>query len=218
METATEEILLVPSPNSYPEPPRPTQFGSTQPQDERSLRLFTADEYERMTELGILGEDERVELLKGVILAMSPKGDPHASATDFATRFFINLLDDRVIVRNQNPIRLDDESEPEPDIVLALPDARKYRYRKPVPKDVLLVIEVADSSLSFDRNTKAKLYAKAGIPQYLILNLNQDEVEDLRDPEPSGYRTKHTYARGESFNLVAFPECLIRVEDVLPPE
>lgn len=181
------------------------------------LRLFTTNEYEKMAEAGILDEDERVELIAGRILQMSPKGLGHAVASDRANRCLLTRLGGRAIVRNQNPIRLDDASEPEPDLVLAEPHEKEYADHHPTAAEVLLVLEVADSSLAYDRNAKSTLYSRAGIPQFLILNLKAREIEDYRDPEPDGYRTKETYRSDENFALLAFPDVSISVAELLPP-
>jgi Uma2 family endonuclease len=182
------------------------------------LRLFTVKEYDRMREAGILGEDERVELLEGRIIKMSPKGIKHAVANDRASRCFFKHFGDRVIVRNQNPIHLDYASEPEPDLVLAVPQEKEYSDHHPTSSDILFVLEIADSSLSVDRQTKSRLYAAAGIIQYSVLNLKAGELEDYRDPGLDDYRSKQTYKAEQSFSLVAFPEIEINVSELLPPE
>lgn len=183
-----------------------------------TLRLFTADEYEKMVEAGILEEDEHVELISGRILEMSPKGIGHAVATDRANRCFLTRLGTRAIVRNQNPIRLYDASEPEPDLVLAKPHVKEYADHHPTASEILLVLEVAESSLAYDRIAKSVLYSRAGIPQCLILNLKAREMEDYRDPGPDGYRSKETYRSDESVTLLAFPDVSISVAELLPPE
>ncbi|MDT4896740.1 MAG: hypothetical protein QOH25_1817 [Acidobacteriota bacterium] len=182
-----------------------------------SLRLLTTSEYERMIAAGIFNEDDRVELLEGVIVEMSPKGMRHATSTDRAARHFLRLLGERVIVRNQNPIRLNDYSEPEPDLVIAALEEFEYSNRHPQAEDIHLVLEVADTTLAYDRHRKGLSYAKAGIVQYLILNVNEMEIEDYREPDVDGYRHKQTYNGGQSFDLVAFPEIMIKVSDLLPP-
>lgn len=182
-----------------------------------SLRLLKTSEYEQMVAAGIFNEDDRVELLEGVIVEMSPKGMKHATSTDRASRHFIRLLGERVIVRNQNPIRLNDHSEPEPDLVLVALEEFEYANRHPQAEDVYLVLEVSDTTLAYDRNRKGVSYAKAGIVQYLILNVNEMEIEDYREPSADGYRRKQTYTMGRSFNLVAFPAVTIKVGDLLPP-
>jgi Uma2 family endonuclease len=190
---------------------------STRQDQPLELRLFTVEEYDRMIETGILSEDERVELLEGRIVKMSPKGIPHAATNDRVARYFIKRFDERAIVRNQNPIRLSDSSEPEPDLVLAAPLEKQYADHHPIPADILLVMEIADSSVSIDRNYKSRLYAAAGIIQYCIINLQASELEDYRDPGPDGYRSKQTYKAGQDFSLVAFPETVIVTGELLPP-
>lgn len=182
-----------------------------------SMRLLTTSEYEQMIAAGIFKEDDRVELLEGVIVEMSPKGMKHATSTDRAARHFIRTLGDRVIVRNQNPILLNDYSEPEPDLVLAAPEEAEYSFRHPQPEDIYLILEVADTTLSYDRNSKGMSYAKSGIIQYLILNLNEMEIEDYQEPSADGYRQKQTYKAGQNFKLVAFPNITVKVRDLLPP-
>lgn len=182
-----------------------------------NLRLLTSSEYERMIAAGIFNEDDRIELLEGVIIEMSPKGMKHAASTDRAARHFIRLLGERVIVRNQNPILLNDHSEPEPDLVLAALEEFEYANRHPRPADVYLVLEVADTTLAYDRHSKGLSYANAGIVQYLILNVNEMEIEDYREPSADGYRRKQTYKAGQSFKLAAFPDVIVKVSDLLPP-
>jgi Uma2 family endonuclease len=169
-----------------------------------------------MLEAGILSEDDRVELIRGEIRNMSPKGIKHSSSNDRANRYFAKLLGERAMIRIQNPIHLDDYSEAEPDVVLAILAEDEYDYHHPTPEEILVVLEVADSSLFFDREEKSLLYAQAGIRQYCILNLRDRELEDYRNPGPSGYRTKQTYTADQSFNLDAFPDVLVEVDALLP--
>jgi Uma2 family endonuclease len=182
-----------------------------------SLRLFTAREYERLGELGVIGEDERVELIEGRIVRMAAKNMLHAAATRRANRYFMRLLGGRAVVSVQDPILLNDLSEPEPDLVLAALPEEQYLKHHPMPQDIYLVLEIADSSLLYDRDVKGPTYARSGIIQFCLLNLQGREVEDYRDPRPDGYRTKQTYAEGESFSLVSFPKVSIKVGDLLPP-
>jgi Uma2 family endonuclease len=183
-----------------------------------TLRPFTVVEYYKMVETGILRPDERVELIEGRIVKMSPKGIRHAATNDRASDCFRKHLADRVIVRNQNPIHLNDASEPEPDIVLAVSQEKGYFDHHPTPPEVLLVLEIADTSLNTDRHTKSQLYATAGISQYCLINLQSREIEDYREPSPEGYRIKQTYEAGQEFNLVAFPDVVIGVNELMPPE
>jgi Uma2 family endonuclease len=183
-----------------------------------ALRLFTADEYEKMAQAGILDEDERVELMAGRILKMSPKGLGHAVANERAYRCFSTSLGKRAIVRSQNPIRLDTGSEPEPDIVVVRPDEREYIDHHPRADEILLVLEVADSSLTYDRRTKSIFYARAGIPQFLIVNLQSLEIEDYRGPGPQGYGSQEVYRPDENVTMLAFADVSIPVAELLPPQ
>ncbi|MEZ5429480.1 MAG: Uma2 family endonuclease [Pyrinomonadaceae bacterium] len=178
--------------------------------------LFTVKTYDAMIEKGILTENDQLELLNGRIIEKMPKGTKHSAYNDAITRFFYKNADDKCVIRNQNPIRLDDFSEPEPDIVLAEPPREKYLERHPGPEDILLIVEIADSTLYFDRDEKGPAYARAGIRQYLIVNVENRTVEDYRDPSGDGYQTKQTLKTGEKIDLVAFPEIEIPVGDLLP--
>lgn len=180
------------------------------------LYRFTVKDYYRMLEAGILTEDDHVELIRGEIRTMSPKGIKHSSSTDRANRCFTRLLGDRALIRIQNPIHLDDHSEPEPDLVLAKPAEDFYDFHHPAPDEALMVLEVADSSLPFDREEQSLLYAQAGVRQYCLLNLRDRELEDYRNPGPNGYRSKQTYTAEQSFNLDAFPDVFVEVNALLP--
>jgi Uma2 family endonuclease len=180
-------------------------------------RLFTAKEYQHLVEVGILNEDERIELIEGRIVRMAPKNIKHAMATRRANRCFTRVLGERVIISVQDPVLLNGFSEPEPDIVLLAPPDDRYLESHPTPKDIFLVLEIADSSLAYDRGVKCPLFAKNGILQFCLLNFQNRELEDYREPGPNGYRRKQTYSEDESFNLVAFPKISIKVNDLLPP-
>lgn len=184
--------------------------------EKRTLDVYRlrVEDYDKMIECGIFGEDEKIELWEGVLVKMSPKGIRHRTATTKTTDFFYGYLRHKAVIQVQDPIRLDDFSEPEPDIVLAKAPLSNYALRHPAPKDILLVVEVADSSVAIDRQ-KAQKYAENGIAQYLILNLNTNEVEEYREPDAEGYRFKQTYTKDESFNLVAFPDVSVKVSDLL---
>lgn len=182
------------------------------------LRPIKTAEYDLMIKSGVFNEDDHIELLNGVIIEKMPKGTKHSSANDRAARVFYKTLDENVIIRNQNPIWLDEFSEPEPDIVLAMKNAGEYENSHPTPKDILLILEIADSTLAYDRNTKSLAYARAGIRQYILLNVQEKTLEDYREPGADGYGSKQTYRTGQSFNLVAFPNISFRAEDFLPVE
>ena len=145
-------------------------------------RPLTVAVYHRMGEVGILTERDRVELIEGELIAMSPIGSKHAGAVNALTRRLVQAMGERGIVAVQNPVRLDDLSEPQPDFSVLKPRPDAYRKATPRPEEVLLIIEVADSSLSYDRGLKRFLYARHRIPEFWIVNLTADEVEVCRAP------------------------------------
>ncbi|MCY7377204.1 MAG: Uma2 family endonuclease [Pyrinomonadaceae bacterium] len=175
------------------------------------------EDYEKMIDHGIFGEDEKIELWEGVLVTMSPKGSKHANAVRRIDRIIEKRLGEKIVFSAQDPIRLDDFSEPEPDVALLALPIENYDERHPTPQDIYLVMEIADTSIEKDRR-KAFNYARNGIRQYLLLNLNTNEIEDYREPSADGYRFKKTHDAKAIFNLVAFPEVEIKVADLLPPE
>ena len=178
-------------------------------------RRFTVDEYYAMAHAGILSERDRVELIDGEIVAMTPIGPVHAVAVARANRALMRSAGERAIVWVQNPIRLDAFSEPQPDLVLLCPPEHVYRAAHPGPADVLLVIEIADSSLRYDRDVKASLYARHGIGEYWLVDLAASTVTSYSSPEGAAYRTVAVHARGEVLTPMALPDCTLTVEDVL---
>jgi Uma2 family endonuclease len=176
---------------------------------------FTVDEYHWMGRVGILCADARVELIEGEIIDMTPIGGRHAWCVNLLTRILVTLLGDRAFVNVQNPIRLSEDSEPQPDLAVLKLEARR-RIDVPHASDVLLVIEAADSSLAHDRRTKLPLYARAGIPEAWIVDLTRDRVEVYRDPGGDGYASRTVYERAGAVSLLAFPDITIRCEEILP--
>ena len=176
--------------------------------------LITVAEYDRMIELGVYTENDHIELLNGEIIEIMPKGPKHTSANSRLVRFFIKLFGEKVIVRGQDPIRLDGISEPEPDIVLAKWNEIEYSEGHPTPEDIYLIMEISDTTLAYDRETKAKAYSRNGIQQYLLLNLNNETLEEYREPSEDGYQFKRTLRKGDSLNLTAFPEVEIKIDDL----
>lgn len=176
--------------------------------------LITVAEYDRMIELGVYTENDPIELLNGEIIEIMPKGPKHTSANSRLVRFFIKLFGEKVIVRGQDPIRLDGISEPEPDIVLAKWSETEYAEGHPTPSDIFLIMEISDTTLAYDRETKAKAYSRNGIQQYLLLNINNETLEEYREPSEDGYQFKRTLRKGDSLNLTAFPEVEIKIDDL----
>src|SRR2546428_530212 len=152
-----------------------------------SRRRFTFDEYYRMAKIGILGEDDRFDLIDGEIIDLSPVGSRHAAAVDLGTILLARTFGDVAQVRVQNPLRLDRYSEPEPDLLLLRPRDDFYAARHPVPTDVLLLIEVADTSLAYERRVKLPLYAQHQIPEVSIEDLRPGVLGVYREPGPGCY-------------------------------
>lgn len=161
-------------------------------------RLFTVSDYYKMAEAGILSPDDRVELIRGEILKMSPIKSQHAGVINKLVKMLIRQLDDRATVAGQNPLHISKFSEPEPDIIVARFREDEYVERHPRPEDVFLLIEVADSSLAFDRKAKTPLYAQAGIPEYWIVNLNDRQIEIFRSPAEGEYQEKQIVKHTET--------------------
>jgi Uma2 family endonuclease len=178
-------------------------------------RRFTVDEYQRMAEVGVLSEDDRVELLDGEIVQMSPIGVPHASGVDRVAEIFRQRLGARVNIRIQGPIVLDRFSQPQPDVTILARSPNFYGSGHPRPRDVLLVIEVMVSSRSYDRTLKLPLYAKAELAEVWLVDLKSARVDVHRRPALRGYREHHTYARGRTIIPLAFPRLRMRVNEVL---
>ncbi len=184
-------------------------------------RLFTREEYHAMGKAGILGCPERVELLEGEIIVMSPIGNRHALCVLWLTEAFYESgrLSGRAHVQIQNPVAVSLISEPQPDLMLLAYREDRYGslFSHPRPQDVLLLVEVSDSSLSYDRNAKLRSYAAVGIPEVWIANLQDDRIESHTEPSPEGYRVSRTYELGDTISPTAFPDLKIRVDDIIPP-
>jgi Uma2 family endonuclease len=176
---------------------------------------FTRAEYHKMVEAGILHEDSPVELIEGEILEMSPIGRRHRSCVDRVAAQFFDGLRGRAIVRVQSSVVLGEGAEPEPDVALLRPRADYYGDEDETPEDVFLIVEVADTSEAYDRLTKAPMYARYGIPELWIVNLNRDQIVAYRDPKATGYATTQVYRRGESITPLAFPDLSIPVVNIL---
>ena len=176
---------------------------------------FTVADYERMGQFGIFSEDERVELVCGEVILMSPIGERHAACVDFLTQLITLRLRHSAIVRVQNPVLLDDYSEPQPDIALLKRRDDFYRHAHPRPEDVLLVIEVSDSTLAFDQKVKVPLYARAGIPEAWVVNLVEESIEVYSDPAGGEYQTVRSYARGRRLQSHTLAGLRLSVSKVL---
>jgi len=179
-------------------------------------RSFTVEDYHRMAQAGILSEDDRVELIDGEILKMAPIGSRHAGAVKRLLDKFIHLqAAGKVLLSVQDPIRLGEDSEPQPDLTLLRPRPDFYGSSHPGPQDVLLVVEVAETSATYDREVKLPLYARAGIPEVWLIDLSEERIEIHRHPFPRGYQQVQHLRRGERLAPDALPDVSFAVEAIL---
>ena len=178
------------------------------------VHQFKVPEYTRMAETGILVPDARIELVEGRIWKKSPIGPFHSGVLNQLTREFSNLAGGRWLVSCQSPVFLSETSLPEPDLMLLRPSADNYKSAHPKSEDVFLVIEVSDSSLLFDRETKLPLYARAGIEEAWILNVPQKQLEVYRKPNALGYESKTVLTEGE-VAPAQFPDAVVDVRELV---
>jgi Uma2 family endonuclease len=181
------------------------------------IRLLTVQEYHRMAEIGILDEDERVELLAGQIVKMAAKGTAHGAALKRTVELLQNLLWGLVLLSIQDPVRLNDFSEPEPDIALLVRDPLYYEDRHPTPSEVYLIIEVADTTLRTDLGIKATIYAQSGIADYWVLDVNNRQLHVFREPNQDGYQSIVVLGDDASISPLQFPDISFMIRDMLRP-
>jgi Uma2 family endonuclease len=178
-------------------------------------RKLTIADYYRMAEAGILSDTDRVELIEGELVEMVPIGSNHHGAVNALNYMLLKAVDDRAVVSVQGPVRLDDYNEPEPDFALLKPRADFYRAAHPRPEDVLLIIEVAYSSLTYDRTVKRALYARHGIPELWIVNIAAGEIEVSRDPTGDAYTTTTLVGADGRLEPAGLPGVIISAAAVL---
>jgi Uma2 family endonuclease len=177
-------------------------------------RRFTRKEYYRMVEVGILGERDRVELIRGEIVEMSPIGRRHRAFVDNLNRLLARRLPDTSIVSVQGPLALAEDTEPQPDLAVLRVQDVPYKDRDAWAEDALLVIEVADSSLAYDRTTKRRLYAEAGIPEYWVVDCAAETIEVHRGPGPDGYRDVRLVTGAATLSPQAFPDVALSTTEI----
>jgi Uma2 family endonuclease len=183
--------------------------------DTVTRKRFTAHEYHRMAEAGILRDRERVELMDGEILVMSPIGPRHDACIGSGNRVLVRAAGDDAIVFPQNSVRLDLYYEPQPDLALLRPRSDFYASRHAGPGDILLIVEIADASLAYDRDVKAGVYAAAGIPEYWLADLTTSVLWRYLSPERDAYRSVEALQRGQSIAPSQLPACLVPVDAFL---
>ncbi len=197
-----------------PAPPqtKPAEATSSPP----TLYRFTTVDYNHLYEQHIISPDRRTELIDGTILDMSPIGVPHFNCVNALTQQLVLKTVGSAIVSIQNSIQLDEHSQPQPDVALLTIEGENERTALPKPEEILLLIEVADSTLTYDRDIKGPLYAAAGIREFWLIDLQGDCVELYRDPSPNGYRTKLTRDRPDTIAPEALPDCQLALDTILP--
>lgn len=181
-------------------------------QVERAPRRFTVDEYHRMADAGVFRPDERVELIDGEIVEMTPIGRRHANCVNNLTRLLVTRLGDRAIVSPQNSLQISVRSEPQPDLTVLRRREVSYKDEDATASDVLLLIEVADTSIAYDRRVKLRLYAAAGIPEVWIVDAAGEEIEIYRSP--GGFREAQRARQGGTVTPIAFPDLTLAVADI----
>ena len=178
-------------------------------------KRFTIDDYRRMAEAGILTEDDRVELIDGEIVEMSPIGKHHAGVVNRLTALLHRVVGASLVIAVQNPIYLRDDLELQPDIAVLKFRDDYYAEQLPTPADTLLIIEVADTSLAYDRDLKVPRYASGGVPEVWLVNLPEGVIEVCREPAAAAYRDIRQVRRGEMLSLPGVPHVHISVDDIL---
>jgi Uma2 family endonuclease len=177
--------------------------------------LFSVEDYYRMAETGVLRPDVRVELLNGEIIDMSPIGPFHGGVVGRLTRLFTLYSKDRWLVWPQNPLRLGDHSQPEPDVMLLKPSTDDYTSRHPRPEDVFLLVEVSDASPTTDLEKKLPAYGRAGVAEVWIVDLNEAAIEIYREPHFNGYQSKTVLHSGDLAHPAAFPDVAVEIAALL---
>ncbi|MBC5795200.1 Uma2 family endonuclease [Sphaerospermopsis sp. LEGE 00249] len=180
------------------------------------LRLWTVDEYHRMAEAGIFEPSERVELLEGKIICIVAKGTVHRSAVGRTNKLLQNRLENQAWIAIQDPVKLNERSEPEPDVAVVKIDPLDYADHHPTPDEIYFIIEVADSSLKLDTEIKAKAYSQAGIKDYWVLDVVKRELIVFRNPTPEGYQNQEISTEHQKISPLDFPDLEIMVAEMLP--
>lgn len=182
-----------------------------------TLHRFTIDDLERMVTAGILRPDDRVELIEGELIDLVPISWPHQACVDRLAELFVRHVGRLAIVRIQGPIRLSERSLPQPDLALLRPQQDDYAEAGPTPADVLLIVEVSDTTLPYDRDTKVPLYARYGIPEVWLVDLTGQRILLFRAPHAEGYRDQDELRSWDVVSPVAFPDLSIPLTNILAP-
>uniref|UniRef100_B8HT44 Putative restriction endonuclease domain-containing protein n=1 Tax=Cyanothece sp. (strain PCC 7425 / ATCC 29141) TaxID=395961 RepID=B8HT44_CYAP4 len=181
-----------------------------------NLHRLTVQDYHRMIEAGILTPEQHIELLDGLLIQMVAKGTPHRATISRIGEQLRLRLQDRALICYQDPVQLDDYSEPEPDISILKPDPLFYEEHHPRPADVFWLIEVADTTLKYDCETKAFYYARSGITELWVVDLKGRKFHIYRFPGAEGYSSETILAEDQCIAPLAFPDCQLLIRDLLP--
>lgn len=182
---------------------------------EAPKKLFTVEEYYKMADAGIFAPEDRVELIDGEIIQMSPIGIRHAGCVNGATQVFAEAFRGRAVVSVQNPLQLSDYTEPQPDVVLLRPRKDTYRGKNIEASDALLVLEISDTTLAYDRGVKLHRYAAANVTEVWIEDLEANRLLVYRDPSSHSYQTQVTLDPDDSVQVLAFPNVSFKVSELL---
>lgn len=177
-------------------------------------RKFTVQQYHKMVDSGILTENDRVELIGGEIIEISPIGTKHTACVNRLVNLLVQLLGKMVIVAAQNPVNLNYNSEPQPDVVLLKPRDDFYENAHPQPEDIFLLIEVADSTVIYDREEKIPLYAQANITEFWLVDINAQVVEVYQQLTAAGYQQMQKFTSGQTLSILGFPDINITINEI----
>jgi Uma2 family endonuclease len=175
---------------------------------------FTTQQYHLMHEAGVFAEGDRLELINGEITKMSPIGRKHAACINRLVRSFTKKLGAQIVLSVQNSIRMDDNSQPQPDLAILKLRNDFYEEGLPTPSDILLIIEVSDSTITYDRDVKMPLYAAAGIPEMWLFDVNKKAIEGYSLPSPSGYKQMRRYEANDTLEMITFPDVIFNWEEL----
>ena len=178
-------------------------------------KLFTTDEYHQMIRAGVFDEDDRLELIEGAIAEMSPISPRHAGCVNRLADLLFDRVRRRAIVAVQNPIRVGERSEPQPDLALLRPRPTYYANLHPGPEDVLLIIEVGETSAEYDRSVKMPMYSRGGIAELWLVSLDDGWIEVYREPSSAGYKSTRRAMPDESIAPSAFPDVSLDVSEIV---
>jgi Uma2 family endonuclease len=178
-------------------------------------RGVTVDEWHRMADAGLFGQDARLELLDGEVIEMSPIHSPHAGCVNRLNRLLMAAVGSRAVIAIQNPVVIDNRSEPQPDLALLEPRNDDYSRSHATPSEILLLIEVSDSTLAYDRDRKGPYYGKTGVRECWIVDLAGERINVMRSPSAAGYRDVEVIGRGRDVSVGALPDVRLEVSAVL---